>query len=225
MFKLDLEKAEESEIKLPMSVGSWKSERVPEKHLLFLYWLGQAFDCVDHNTLWKILKEMGIPDHLTCLLRNLCAGQEATVRTGHEMIDCIQIRKGVCLGSILSCCLFNLYAEYFMRNAGLDEAQAGTKIAWIHDMVNSRIWIQSCLCRGTVGRTKLTRNNQTDIKRNRDMRQRELSKESQNSGCSWGHLHCCLLGGLIIYIHIYLSFEQHRLELHVPTYMWISFSQ
>ena len=72
---------------------------------------------------------MVIPDHLTCLLRNLCAGQEATVRTGHEMIDCIQIRKGVCLGSILSCCLFNLYSGYIMLNAGLDEAQAGIKIS------------------------------------------------------------------------------------------------
>ena len=114
---------------------------------------------------------MRMPDHLIYLPINLCAGQEATVRTGHEMISCIQTRKGVCLGSILSCCLFNLYAEYLTRNAGLDEAQAGTKIAWIHDMVNSRIWIQSCLRRGTVGRTKLTRKNQTDIKRNRDAKQ------------------------------------------------------
>ena len=78
---------------------------------------------------WKILKEMGIPDHLTCLLRNLCAGQEATVRTGHETTDWFQIGKGVCQSCILSPCLFNLYAEYIMRNAGLDEAQAGIKIA------------------------------------------------------------------------------------------------
>ena len=78
---------------------------------------------------WKILKEMGIPDHLTCLLRNLCAGQEATVRTGHGTTDWFQIGKGVCQGCILSPCLFNLYAEYIMRNAGLDEAQAGIKIA------------------------------------------------------------------------------------------------
>ena len=110
---------------------------------------------------------MGIPDHLTCLLRNLYVGQEGIVRTWHETLDCIQIRKGVYLGSILSSCLFNLYAEYIMRNSGLDEAQAGIKIAWIHGMVNSRIWIQSCLCHGTVGRTKLTRKNKTGIKRNR----------------------------------------------------------
>ena len=89
----------------------------------------KAFDCVDHNKLWKILKEMGIPDHLTCLLRNLYAGQEATVRTGHGTKDWFQIGKGVCQGCILSPCLFNLYAEYIMRNAGLDEAQSGIKIA------------------------------------------------------------------------------------------------
>ena len=89
----------------------------------------KTFDCVNHNTLWKILQEMGIPDHLTCILRNLYAGQEATVRTGHGTIDWIQIRKGVRQGCILSPCLFNLYAEYIMRYAGLDEAQAGIKIA------------------------------------------------------------------------------------------------
>ena len=86
----------------------------------------KAFDCVDHNKLWKILKEMGIPDHLTCLLRNLYAGQEATVRTGHGTTDWFQIGKGVHQGCILS---FNFYAEYIMRNAGLDEAQAGIRIA------------------------------------------------------------------------------------------------
>ena len=89
----------------------------------------KAFDCVDHNQLWKILKEMGIPDHLTCLLRNLYAGQEATVRSGHRTTDCFQIGKGVCQGCILSPCLFNFYAEYIMRNAGLEETQAGIKIA------------------------------------------------------------------------------------------------
>ena len=89
----------------------------------------KAFDCVDHNKLWKILKEMGIPDHLTCLLRNLYAGQEATVKTGHGTTDWFQIGKGVYQGCILSPCLFNLYAEYIMRNAGLEEAQAGIKIA------------------------------------------------------------------------------------------------
>ena len=89
----------------------------------------KAFDCVDQNELWKILKEMGIPDHLTCLLRNLYAGQEATVRTGHGTTDWFRIGKGVRQGCILSPCLFNLYAEYIMRNAGQEEAQAGIKIA------------------------------------------------------------------------------------------------
>ena len=88
----------------------------------------KAFDCVDHNKLWKILKEMEIPDHLTCLLRNLYAGQEATVRTGHGTIDWFQIGKGVRQGCILSPRLFNLYAEYTMRNPGLDEAQAEIKM-------------------------------------------------------------------------------------------------
>ena len=87
------------------------------------------FDCADHNKLWKILKEKGIADHLTCLLRNLYAGQEATVRTGHGTTDWFQIGKGVCQGCILSPCLFNFYAEYIMRNAGLKEAQARIKIA------------------------------------------------------------------------------------------------
>ena len=90
---------------------------------------GKAFDCVDHNKQWKILKEMGIADHLICLLRNLYAGQEATVRTGHGTIDWFQIGKGVRQSCILSPCLFNLYVEYIMWNAGLDEAQAGIKIA------------------------------------------------------------------------------------------------
>ena len=89
----------------------------------------KAFDCVDHNKLWKILKETGIPDHLTCLLRNLYAGLEATVRTGHGTTDWFQIGKRVRQGCILSPCLFNWYAEYIMRNAGLEEAQAGIKIA------------------------------------------------------------------------------------------------
>ena len=103
IFKLDLEKAEEPEAK--------------------------GFDYVDHNKLWKILKEMGIPDHLTCLLRNLYAGQEATVRTGHGTTDWFLIGKGVRQGYILSPFLFNLYAEDIMRNARLEEAQAGIKIA------------------------------------------------------------------------------------------------
>ena len=89
----------------------------------------KAFDCVDHNKLCKILQETGTPDHLTCVLRNLYAGQEATVRTGHGTTDWFQIRKGVCQGYILSPCLFNFYTEYIMRNSGLDEAQTGIKIA------------------------------------------------------------------------------------------------
>ena len=89
----------------------------------------KAFDCVDHNKLWKILKEMVIPDHLSCLLRNLYAGQEATVKTGHETTDWFQIRKGVHQGCILSPCLFNLYAEYIMKNSGLEEAQGGINTA------------------------------------------------------------------------------------------------
>ena len=89
----------------------------------------KAFDCVDHNKLWKILKEMGISDHVTCLLRNLYAGQEATVRAGHGTTDWLQIGKGVCQGCILSPCLFNLYTEYIMRKAGLEETQAGIEIA------------------------------------------------------------------------------------------------
>ena len=89
----------------------------------------KAFDCVEYYKLWEILQEMGIPDHLTCLLRNLSAGQEATVRTGHGTINWFQIGKGVCQGCILSPCLFNFYAEYIMRNTGLDEAHIGIKIA------------------------------------------------------------------------------------------------
>ena len=112
-----------------------KKAREFQKKYLFpsiYFWFidyAKAFDCVDHNKLWKILKEMGIPDHLTCLLRNLYAGKEATVRTGHGTTDWFQIGKGVCQGYILSPCLFNLYARYIMRNAGLEEAQAGIEIA------------------------------------------------------------------------------------------------
>ena len=105
-----------------------KSKRIPVKHIFLLHG-AKAFDSVDQNKLWKILKDMGISDHLTCLLRNLYAGQEATVRTGHGTTDSFQIGKGVLQGCILSPCLFNLYAEYITRNAGLDEAQAGIKIA------------------------------------------------------------------------------------------------
>ena len=129
MSKLDLEKAEEPEIKLPTSTGSLKKQEISRKNIYFCFIdYAKAFDCVDHNRLWKILKEMGIPDHLTCLLRYLYAGQEAKVRTGHGTTDWSQIREGVHQGCTLSHCLFNLYAEYIMRNAGLDETQAGIKI-------------------------------------------------------------------------------------------------
>ena len=126
MFKLDLEKAVEPEIQLPSSIGSLKKQEF-QKNIYFCY--TKASDCVDHNKLWKILQEMGVPDHLNCLLRNLYAGQEATVRTGHGRTDWFQIRKGVCQGCILSPCSFKLYAEYIIQNAGLDEAQAGINIA------------------------------------------------------------------------------------------------
>ena len=130
MFKLLLEKAEEPEIKLPISTGSWKKQESSRKNIYFCFIdYAKAFDCVDHNKLWKILKEMGIPDHLTCLLRNLYAGQEATIRTGYGTTDWFQIGKGVHQGSILSPCLFNFYAEYIMRNAGLEETQARIKRA------------------------------------------------------------------------------------------------
>ena len=111
---------------------NWIIERAREfqKNIYFCFIdYANVFDCVDHNKLWKILKEMEIPDHLTCLLRNLYAGQEATVKPGHGTTDWFQIGKAVCQGCILSPCLFNLYAEYIMRNAGLEEAQAGIKIA------------------------------------------------------------------------------------------------
>ena len=110
----------------------WIIEKAREfrKNIYFCFIdYGKAFDCVDHNKLWKILQEMGIADHLTCLLRNLYACQEATVRTGHGTTDWFQIGKVICKGCILSPCLFNFYAEYIMRNAGLEEAHAGIRIA------------------------------------------------------------------------------------------------
>ena len=109
----------------------WIIEKAREfqKNMYFCFIdYAKAFDCVDDNKLWKILKEMGILDHLTCLLRNLYAGQKATISIGHEKTDWFQIGKGVCQGCILSPCLFNFYAEYIMRNAGLEEAQVGIKI-------------------------------------------------------------------------------------------------
>ena len=130
MFKIDLEKAEEPETKLPTSAGSPKKAKEFQKNIYFCFIdYAKAFDCVDHNKLWKILKDMEIPEHFICFLRNLHADQEATVKTGHGTIDWGQIGKGVGQGCILSLCLFNLHAEYIMRNARLDEAQAGIKIA------------------------------------------------------------------------------------------------
>ena len=130
MYKLDSEKAKGTEIKLPTSIGLQKKQKSSRKNIYFCFTdYARAFDYVDHNKLWKILQEMGIPDLLTCLLRNLYAGQEATVRTGHGTTDWFQIGKGVRQGCILSPCLFNLYTQYIMRNAGLEEAQAGIKIA------------------------------------------------------------------------------------------------
>ena len=129
MLKLDLERQGARDQNANIC---WVIEkvRVFQKNIYFCFIdYAKAFDCVDHNKLWKILKETAIPDHLTCLLGNLYAGQEAIVRTGHGTTDWFQIGKGVCQGCILSPCLFNLYAEYIMRNARLDEAQAGIKTA------------------------------------------------------------------------------------------------
>ena len=128
MFKLVLEKAEEPEIKLPISSGSSKKQESSRKTSVSALLTTPMPSTVWLTINWKILKEMGIPDHLTCLLRNLYAGQEATVRTAHGTTDWFQIGKGVRQGCILSPCLFNLYAEYIMRSPGLEEAQAGIKI-------------------------------------------------------------------------------------------------
>ena len=133
MFKLALEKAEEPETRDRIANIRWiiKKAREFKKNIYFCFTdYATAFDCVNHSKLWKILQEMGIPEHLTCLLRNLYAGQEATVRTGHGITDWFQIWKGVHQGCILSPCLFNFYAEYIMRNAGMEETQAGIKIVW-----------------------------------------------------------------------------------------------
>jgi len=133
MFKLVLEKAEEPENKLPTSAGSSKKQEF-QKNIYFCFIdYAKAFDCVDHSKLWKILQEMGIPDYLTCLLRNLYAAQEATVRTGHGTTDWFQIGKGVRQGCILSPCLFNFSAEYIMRNAGLEEARLPGEVSITSD--------------------------------------------------------------------------------------------
>ena len=129
MFKLVLEKSVEPEIKLPTSAGSSKKQESSNKTSISALLTMPKPLTVWITTNWKLLQEMGIPDHLPCLLRNLYAGQEATVRTGHGTTDWFKIGKGVRQGCILSPCLFNLYAEYIMRNAGLEEAQAGIMIA------------------------------------------------------------------------------------------------
>ena len=167
MFKQVLEKAEEPEIKFPTSAGSLKKTREFRRNIYFCfidYAIG--FDCVHYNKLWKILREMGIPDHLTCLLRNLYAGQEATVRTGHETTDWFRIGKGVRQGCILSPCLFNLYAEYIMRNAGLEETQAGIKIAGRN--INN-LMSRECMFLGSLSR------------HNKDLEQRTLKPSAHYS--------------------------------------------
>ena len=129
MFKLDLGKAEKVEIKLPTSIGSQKKQESSIKTSISVSFTTIKPFPVWITTNWKILPDMGIPDHLTCLLRNLYAHQEATVRTRQGTTDWLKTGKGICLGCILSPCLFNLYAEYIMRNAGLEETQAGINIA------------------------------------------------------------------------------------------------
>ena len=129
MFKLVLEKTEEPETKMPNICWITVKAREFQKSIYFCFvHHAKAFDCVHHNKLWKILQEIEIPDHLTCLLRNLYAGQESIVRTGHGTADWFQIGKGVRQGCILSPCLLNFYAECIMQNTRLDEAQAGIKI-------------------------------------------------------------------------------------------------
>ena len=127
-FKLVLEKAEESEIlNCQHPLDHQKSKRVPEKHLFLLYYYAKAFDCVDHNKLWKILKEMGISDHFTCLVRNLYAGQETTVRTGHGTTDWFQIGKAVCQGYFVTL-LFLLLCRVHHEKRWVEEAQAGSRL-------------------------------------------------------------------------------------------------
>ena len=146
MFKLVLEKAEEPETKLLTSAGSLKKQESSRKTSIFCFIdYAKAFDCVDHNKLWKILKEIGISDHLTCLLRNLYAGQEATVRTGHGTTDWFQIGKAVCQGCILSSYLFNLYAKYIMKMLGWKkhklESRLPEEISIISDMqMTAPLW-------------------------------------------------------------------------------------
>ena len=123
MEELESSCISDGNIKLPTSVRSYKKQEFPKKHLLLVIDYAKAFDCVHCNKLWKILKEMGIPHQFTCLLQTLYAGQKATVRTRHGKTELYQIEKGICRGYMLSPCLFNLFAEHIMQNAGLDEAQ------------------------------------------------------------------------------------------------------
>ena len=140
MFKLILENAEEPEIKLPTYAGSWKKQESSRKTSISALLTMPKPLTVWITINWKILKEMRIPEHLTCLLRNLYAGQEATVRAGHETTHWFQIGKGVHQGYLLSPSLFNFYAEYIMRNAGLDKAQAGIKIAGRNMQITPPLW-------------------------------------------------------------------------------------
>ena len=128
MFKLDLEKTEEPEIKLPTSAGSSKKQEFRENNCFCFMNYAKAFYFVDHKKLWKILKVMGLPDHLTCLLWYLYAGQETTFRTGHGTTNWFQLGKGVCQGCIWSSCLFNFYAVYIMRNAGLKKHKLESRL-------------------------------------------------------------------------------------------------
>ena len=133
MFKLDLEKAEEPEITLATFAGSQKKQESSRKNIYFCFIdYAKAFNCVDQSKLWKILKEMRMPDHLTCLLRNLYAVEKATVRTKNGITDWFQPGKGVCQGHIMSPCLFNIYAEGIMWNDRLNEAQAGIKLSGVN---------------------------------------------------------------------------------------------
>ena len=168
MSKLALEKAEEQEVKLPTSTGSSKKQESSRKNIYFCFIdYAEVFDCVDHNKLWEILKDMGIADHLTCLLENLYAGQEAIVGNGYGKTDWFQIGKGVHQGCTYSPCLFNLYAEHIMWNTRLDEAQAGIKIA--RRNINNLIYVDD---------TTLVAESEEELKS-------LLMKMKEESGKSW----------------------------------------
>ena len=168
MSKLALEKAEEQEVKLPTSTGSSKKQESSRKNIYFCFIdYAEVFDCVDHNKLWEILKDMGIADHLTCLLENLYAGQEAIVGNGYGKTDWFQIGKWVHQGCTYSPCLFNLYAEHIMWNTRLDEAQAGIKIA--RRNINNLIYVDD---------TTLVAESEEELKS-------LLMKMKEESGKSW----------------------------------------